>query len=175
MLTVNTMPYVRSSACNLPQLEDPSYVMQELLVGKRVLIKNTAVTTALDQHGQIFALSNRIIQSADEIGVPFLIDGIIVDNWFYAFDLLSLNFRDCRASPYRDRYDRLYNLIGQGSGAIELLESYGRTAEKSAEYDRLKQTDAEGVVFKRTDAPYTPGEPQLKFTFAATGFFIAAA
>ncbi|MEI6235740.1 MAG: DNA ligase, partial [Planctomycetota bacterium] len=44
-----------------------------------------------------------------------------------------------------------------------------------------KQANAEGVVFKRADAPYTPGRPtsggtQLKFKFVTTGsFFVAGA
>ena len=93
--------------------------------------------------------------SAAEIGVPFIIDGEAVGNWFYAFDLLSLNGRDCRSCSYRERHDKLFNLIGQGSRAIELLETFERTAEKADAFDRLKQANAEGVVFKRADAPYT--------------------
>jgi bifunctional non-homologous end joining protein LigD len=46
-------------------------------------------------------------------------------------------------------------------------------------FDQLKRANAEGVVFKGVDAPYTPGRPasggpQLKFKFVASGTFIVA-
>ncbi len=158
---------------------DPNYWMQQKMDGRRVLIQASDMITGINRNGLTIALSTNIVESAAEIGVPFIIDGEAVGNWFYAFDLLSLNGRDCRSCPYRERHDKLFNLIGQGSGAIELLETFDRTAEKIDAFDRLKQANAEGVVFKRVDAPYTPGRPasggpQLKHKFHATASLIVA-
>ena len=160
-------------------LSDPNYMMQQKMDGRRVLIQATQTITGINRKGLTIALPQNIVDSAAEIGVPFIIDGEAVGNWFYAFDLLSLNGRDCRSCPYRERHDKLFNLIGQGSGAIELLETFDRTAEKADAFERLKQANAEGVVFKRVDAPYSAGRPasggpQLKFKFVATGSFIVA-
>ncbi|MEI6232909.1 MAG: RNA ligase family protein [Planctomycetota bacterium] len=160
-------------------ISDPNYLMQQKMDGRRVLIQATETITGINRKGLTIALPQNIVDSAAEIGVPFIIDGEAVGNWFYAFDLLSLNGRDCRSCPYRERHDKLYNLIGQGSGAIELLETFDRTAEKADAFERLKQANAEGVVFKRVDAPYSAGRPasggpQLKFKFVATGSFIVA-
>ena len=160
-------------------IADPNFWMQQKMDGRRVLIQATDTIIGINRKGLTIALPTNIVDSAAEIGVPFIIDGEAVGNWFYAFDLLSLNGRDCRSCPYRERHDKLYNLIGQSSGAIELLETFDRTAEKADAFDRLKQSNAEGVVFKRVDAPYSPGRPasggpQLKFKFVATGSFIVA-
>jgi len=160
-------------------IADPHYCMQEKMDGRRVLIQSTDTITGINRKGLTIALPTNIVESAAEIGVPFIIDGEAIGNWFYAFDLLSLNGRDCRSCPYRERHDKLFNLIGQGNGAIELLETFDRTAEKTDAFERLKTKKAEGVVFKRVDAPYMPGRPasggpQLKFKFVATGTFIVA-
>ena len=160
-------------------IADPNYWMQQKMDGRRVLIQATDTVTGINRKGLTIALPKNVVESAAEIGVPFIIDGEAVGNWFYAFDLLSLNGRDCRSNPFRERHDKLFNLIGQGSGAIELLETFNRTAEKTDAFERLKSKNAEGVVFKLTDAPYTPGRPasagpQLKFKFVATGSFIVA-
>ena len=48
-----------------------------------------------------------------------------------------------------------------------------RPKQKIALWQRLRPENREGIVFKRLDAPYTPGKPnsggpQLKFKFCAT-------
>jgi bifunctional non-homologous end joining protein LigD len=56
---------------------------------------------------------------------------------------------------------------------IELVDTALAPAQKAILYNRLKEGRKEGVVFKRLDAPYTPGRPasggtQLKHKFCAT-------
>ena len=51
--------------------------------------------------------------------------------------------------------------------------------QKTELWERLRRENREGIVFKRLDAPYTPGKPnsggpQLKFKFVATVSAIVA-
>ena len=53
---------------------------------------------------------------------------------------------------------------------IRAADTVSAPDEKRARFDRLRNAGAEGVVFKDTDAPYTPGRPnsggtQLKYKF----------
>ena len=48
-----------------------------------------------------------------------------------------------------------------------------KTQQKTELWERLREENREGIVFKLLDAPYTPGKPnsggpQLKFKFVAT-------
>lgn len=56
---------------------------------------------------------------------------------------------------------------------IRLAKSSFKDWQKAELWQRLRQENREGIVFKRLDAPYTSGRPnrggpQLKFKFVAT-------
>jgi bifunctional non-homologous end joining protein LigD len=160
-------------------IADPDYWMQEKMDGRRVIIQRTDAITGINRKGLTIGLPRSIVESAAEIAVPCILDGEAVGDTFYAFDLISLNGRDCRSDPYRERHEKLFNLIEEGVGSIEFVDTFCRHAEKGDAFDRLKRANAEGVVFKRADAQYTAGRPasggsQLKFKFVATGSFIVA-
>jgi bifunctional non-homologous end joining protein LigD len=72
---------------------------------------------------------------------------------------------------------RLFELAGLLSDIehphIELVPTAYQPEEKRRLFDELRQANKEGVVFKRLDAPYTPGRPNsggpaLKHKFCAT-------
>ena len=160
-------------------INDSSFWMQEKKDGRRVIIQSAGEITGINRKGLTIALPDSILHSAAEIGVPCVIDGEAIGDRFHAFDLLSLNGRDCRARPYRERHEKLVQLIGDGVGSIELVKTHRSRIQKSEAFHRLKRENAEGGVFKRADAPYTPGRPasggsQLKFKFVVTGTFIVA-
>ena len=56
------------------------------------------------------------------------------------------------------------------SEPVRVLESATTTKQKRALYERLQQNSAEGIVFKRKDAPYTAGRgaTQLKCKFISS-------
>ena len=160
-------------------LADPAFWMQEKKDGKRVIIQIGKEIIGINRKGLTIGLPESIVQSAAKIGTTCVIDGEAIGDAFFAFDLLELNGEDFRARPYRDRYVNLVGLIDEGVGTIDVVDAWGVTVQKRDAFDRLKIANAEGVVFKRTDAPYTPGRPasggsQLKFKFVATGSFIVA-
>jgi bifunctional non-homologous end joining protein LigD len=160
-------------------IADPTHWMQQKYDGKRVIIQVGDKIVGINRKGLTIALPESIVQSAKAIRSPCILDGEAVGDRYYAFDLISVNGVDQRTRPYCKRHEALFKLIDESVGSIEWVETYCRPAEKCAAFDRLKRANAEGVVFKRTDAPYTPGRPtgggpQLKFKFVATGTFIVA-
>lgn len=104
----------------------------------------------------------------------FILDGECIGDVFYAFDLLVENEEDWRPKHYRARLTELMNLL---ASAQHRFIKYANTAfsirEKSDLYQELLRDHQEGVVFKRLNAPYTPGRPsiggpQLKYKFYST-------
>ena len=74
---------------------------------------------------------------------------------FFAFDLLHVNGRDPRALHLRDRKQLLREVLGEDTEELRLSEDIsGDGAEIFAAACRLH---AEGILSKRTDAPYSAG------------------
>jgi bifunctional non-homologous end joining protein LigD len=80
----------------------------------------------------------------------------------------------CEPRPYQQRLVALINLLAL---AMQKHIRYSQTAFASAQkrdlLNWLRRENREGIVFKKLDAPYTPGRPnsggpQLKHKFYAT-------
>ncbi len=159
--------------------DDSAYLMQEKKDGRRVIIQADDRITGINRKGLTIGLPESIVKSAAEIGLPFIMDGEAIGDTYFAFDLLELSGTKCHTRPFQARLEMLSALIRTGVGSIKLVPAYHSPEIKRAEFALLKKAHAEGVVFKRVNAPYTPGRPasggpQLKFKFVATGSFIVA-
>jgi bifunctional non-homologous end joining protein LigD len=92
----------------------------------------------------------------------------------FVFDLLELNGNDLRPLQYNKRLTELLNLMAKAMQRnIVYAETAFSPAQKAILMKELKRDNKEGIVFKRLDAPYTPGRPnsggaQLKHKFCAT-------
>lgn len=95
---------------------------------------------------------------------------------YQVFDLLWLDGEDLRPLPYRDRKERLADLIGKASrhlAYVEHLEIEGRRMYASA-----CKLHLEGIVSKRLDSPYGSGRSTTWFktrcevseTFTVVGY-----
>jgi bifunctional non-homologous end joining protein LigD len=75
---------------------------------------------------------------------------------------------------YWARLTRLMNLLaGAQHPHVRLVQTAFTAKQKIELWQRLRRENREGIVFKRLDAPYTPGKPnsggpQLKFKFCAS-------
>jgi len=161
-------------------LKDPMFWMQEKHDGKRVLLHSQGgCTSGINRSGLTIGLPVSVINGAESVGKNFVIDGESIGDRYVAFDLLILNGNDLRGRPYCERLETLVRLIGSGRGTIVSVDTAQTENEKQFQLDRMKRERAEGVVFKRRDAIYTPGRPasggpQLKFKFVTTGTFIVS-
>lgn len=152
--------------------------MQEKFDGRRVLIRKQGPTvTAINRNGLTTNLPLPIVNAIQLLSVTdCLLDGEVVGDVYYAFDLLKSDVTDMRGSPYAARHAMMMDLAeGVVSDGLRYAEAVSGTKQKRAMLEKLKRTKKEGVVFKDSKAHYAPGRPasggsqfKLKFTASAS-------
>lgn len=175
--------------CVLPQLLNPideadvhrfvaddEWWAQEKYDGRRTMIRREGQTvTGINRTGLTVALPAPV--AAAVIGLQTdqcLLDGKLVGDIYHCFDLLNHGDEDLRDEPYACRYDAALNLIDAvPHDVLRYAETAVTTARKQTLVDRLRQDNAEGVVFKNRLTPYTHGRPavggpQVKLKFWAS-------
>ena len=156
-------------------IKDSAWCMQEKKDGKRILLqKQGAAIHGTNRKGLLVGLPSPIVYQAQKFSTDFIIDGECVGDVLHAFDLLKLGGDCVRGKPYKERLALLTELLDVPFVTmIELVETAFAPAQKAILFNRIKEGKKEGVVFKRLDAPYSPGRPpvggvQLKHKFCAT-------
>ena len=154
---------------------DDHWCAQEKFDGRRILVqKKGAAIQGINRKGLVVGLPSPVVVAAHVFTGDFLLDGESIGEHLHAFDLLTLNGEDLRADTYHARATALLNLLASGQQRqIHYAETAWKAAEKKSLLTKLREQNNEGIVFKHTDAPYTPGRPnsggtQLKHKFYAT-------
>lgn len=153
---------------------NPSWGMQEKKDGRRLLLRKEGSVTGINKKGLVVGVPETVVKTAQALPGDFVLDGEAIGDYLHAFDLLFLNGRDLRGEPYRQRYIALLNLLAGGLPKhIRVVSLWTDPYDKASWLHTLKQQQAEGVVFKLMNAPYTAGRPnsggsQLKHKFVAT-------
>lgn len=160
-------------------LDDPEWAAQPKFDGVRFMLgRKDGKVYALNRKGKSVSVPNQIAKEAEYLRDGFLLDGELVGDKLYVFDILEVDGECCRKDPFEERQKTLtahVSLLG-GLGfshkdSIQLSESVVKDKRKL--YERLKKEGGEGVVFKRLGSPYTVGRPAsggnyLKFKFYST-------
>lgn len=158
-------------------LRDDNYCAQEKFDGRHLLIRKQGDNLeGINKKGFLVSLSEAVANELHELFGSFITDGESIGDEYHAFDLLEHNGEDLRLLPYRMRFARLADLFLLSRSEykqVHLVETAFKTRQKTELLERLKRENREGIVFKRLDAPHTPGKPnsggpQLKFKFVAT-------
>lgn len=158
-------------------LDDPAYVMQEKMDGIRLMIRfDRGDVIGSNRKGLVVGISSAIEAGVRELvgGGLAVLDGEAIGDVYHVFDLLEVDGEDLRLCGVEERWCRLQDLFGQREGGLVRLVPLSRKPwHKRQRFDELKAAGAEGVVFKRWDAPYVPGRPasggsQVKFKFVAS-------
>lgn len=162
-------------ACEPDELEallaDEAWVAQQKLDGARVLVHVKESVVATNRSGEVTELASaELLSCLAEAPRGSVLDGELVGDEYHVFDLLQHGTQDLRTTGYLDRWLELDALVDQLSGPVRLVALARTEAEKRALFARLEAERAEGIVFKRRGAPYTPGRPssggaQLKHKF----------
>lgn len=110
---------------------------------------------------------------------PMVLDGELVGDTYYVFDLLELDDANVRKMPLEERYrlvEKAANTVW--SARVRLVRLITNTLAKAKLVKQLRSARKEGVVFKRLDAPYIPGRIEnlgkataVKVKFYADGLF----
>jgi bifunctional non-homologous end joining protein LigD len=162
-------------------LNDPRHIMQEKHDGRRLILwKHGERVFGINKLGLPTKFPSPIGREFCAMKMGFVIDGELVGDQYHAFDLLEIGDRDLRACSYQTRYFHLSNLLATFTHPhINMVASASTPAQKRAFFKRIKAANGEGVVFKRSDAVYSPGRPcfdgpQLKYKFCETASFIVS-
>jgi bifunctional non-homologous end joining protein LigD len=157
-------------------LADDVYGLQEKLDGKRAMLRRTATgVEGVNRKGLIIALPQAVVNDAERIAQGCVIDGELIGEVFFAFDLLEFEGADWRHESYYKRSIALKRalqvakLADQPKAAVREVPVYLERHKRPA-YEAIKTARREGVVFKLLAAPYTVGRPasggsQLKYKF----------
>lgn len=156
-------------------LDDPNWVAQPKFDGVRFMLgRRNGKVYALNRKGKTVSVPNQIAKEAEYLGDNYLLDGELVGENLYVFDILereekchrnlTIQERSVALGEFLDELDELSPLCG-----IPLTQ--GQNKRKL--YARLKKENAEGIVFKRLGSKYTVGRPasggsNLKFKFYAS-------
>ena len=158
-------------------LDDPSYMMQEKKDGVRLMVRFVrGEVIGSNRKGLIVPISVAIEAGVKELvgGGQAVLDGEAIGDVYYIFDLLEIDDVDLRSCGVEERWFRLQALFGPREGGLIRLVAVSRKPwHKQQTFAYLKAARAEGVVFKKYNAPYVPGRPnsggdQLKFKFKAS-------
>jgi len=150
-------------------LKSYAWVMQQKFDGERRPVKidggrvtgsnrkgfETALPVAVAS--QLSALLAKVITPGSTV-----IDGEIIGDNYYAFDLLEFGGVDLRSMPYGRRMDALQKLFRDSDAVvpnITLARTLGAEAEKREFLRELHAAGLEGVVFKRLDGVFEAGKP----------------
>lgn len=170
-------------------ISDDAWLAQEKYDGeRRMAIVSVDGVTGTNRNGLIVPISARLeealrsiaaVPDADLSAGRIVLDGEdLGDSGFVPFDLLELNGRDLRAVPYSERLRLLDELLTEADTFIGRPFTYRGTARKRDLLRQLRESNAEGIVFKRSDAPWNAGRPNsggtaLKFKFTASATVVA--
>ena len=160
-------------------IADPAYWMQEKWDGRRQFVrKQDDVITGINRLGLAVALPGPLVACVAQCPEDCILDGEAIGDMLCVFDALLIGDDEIGGLRYGERYLRLMNLLGSFQHPnLHLVETAFLPKQKREMFARLKDANAEGVVFKHTDAPYIAGRPasggpQLKYKFVETASFI---
>jgi bifunctional non-homologous end joining protein LigD len=156
-------------------VKDELWCCQEKYDGERMLIKRTAqgLFIAANRKGVNVPVPRGVQDALKARPGPWVIDGEIVGEKFYAFDLLENGQHDYRTLNYLRRYIDLKYGFDHIERCFEVAPTVFGTAMKKGFITGLKSANKEGVVFKKVDVPWNDGRPNsggnaLKLKFWAS-------
>lgn len=144
--------------------DDDAVIAQQKLDGNRVLVHIDEQIRATNRAGQLTNIHASITEALESVPRKTVIDGELIAGEdgpvYWLFDVLHIAGEDLRGLGYLERWQRLDGEIEPAiDHPIRILDYAQGKEAKRALYERLRAGQAEGIVFKRCDAPYEPGRP----------------
>jgi len=140
-------------------LKDDSYGAQEKKDGEHQPVhKKAGKVLVTNKKGQSVGYP-AALETALKDPQDTLVDSEAIGGVYHAFDLLEALGEDIRGLGYLDRYEVLQKMFEKGlfnTQSLVLVPLAIGEKAKRALYESLKKK--EGIVFKKLDAPYSPGK-----------------
>jgi bifunctional non-homologous end joining protein LigD len=155
-------------------INDTAYWAQEKKDGHRMLgLHKKGAVTAGNKRGLRKSISDLISSDMSKLNDNLVLDGESVGDTYYTFDSLFADNVDIQNLPYSQRLAKLEEQCEGCGRSIQVLPTARTSEEKMALFNRVRDAEGEGVVFKRHTASYKSGKPasggdQFKFKFYAT-------
>jgi len=159
-------------------INDNDWMIQEKMDGVRYMLEFEGLPfgsnfKGYNRKGKEVPVSEEIktlFESFEDLPPNCFLDGELIGETFYVFDILSMDV-DLREESFERRYSLLaefFRLYFNKKECIKLVKAYGKKEEKEKLFNDSKAK--EGVVFKRKSASYHVGRPAsggdyLKFKF----------
>lgn len=158
---------LNSTAFGAQEKKDGKHLTLQITRNGQFLVRN--------KKGDISTCAPEFESALRQIYHSILIDGEQVNGIFWTWDILELENQNLRPNSYFTRYAKLKELEPFFGSTIRVLKLVTSNADKLELFNSLKKK--EGIVFKRLDAPFTPGkgEDQFKFKFYSDASIIVAA
>lgn len=159
-------------------LDSDAICLQEKFDGRRLMVRKRGdEITGINRRGLLIPIPEPILHAFEELPVDVLIDGEAVGDTLHAFDLLEVKGHDIRGNAYLSRFAGLLTLLDPEHKHLRPVNTHIDAEEKRAMFETFRRCGSEGVVFKKIDAPFSPGRPnsggsQLKFKFVESASFI---
>ena len=189
---VSNLPYLTTSSSTqnvahiTPQLlniidnpeyyiDNDNYLAQEKKDGeRRMIINSKSNVIGLNKKGIEVPLPNAIALSIVDLCI---LDGEIIGEQYFVFDILYFNGVSLKELPCQERIKLLSTL--KFGKSITIVPTAYTKEEKGQMYIDLQNANKEGIVFKNKYSVYKSGRPnsggdQLKFKFYKTATFIVA-
>ncbi len=142
-------------------LADDTMIAQQKIDGQRVLAHvgpDELVVTNRD--GQKTKVTMRAFDGLAYLPHGTIVDGELLDDGYWLFDVLQFGDADLRERGYLERWGVLDGELEPAlTGDVRVVPIAAGKAAKRKLHDRLRAAGAEGLVFKHRDAPYTSGRP----------------
>lgn len=140
-------------------LNNDNWCAQEKFDGRRMMLRKSGLEIiAVNRTGLSIGFPDVMAVELMKTTINFLIDGEIVGEMFYAFDMLENTTGDLRQASYRVRLEALEAQIGKLGGYI-IVATTVRGKNKRRFMTELKSGGKEGIVFKDLRASWTAGRP----------------
>lgn len=158
-------------------LDDDDWVMQEKKDGVRKMIRQHAkVVEGINKKGIVTPIPKIIEHCIHKAcgRVEAIIDGELVGEVYWLFDLLSIGVHAYSDKTYRERLEAIQEWLGDDfDDNFKMVPTAVGKSSKKALYKKLKEENAEGVVFRKLDSVYKAGRPHsggslVKFKFKTT-------
>lgn len=148
-LSTGDKKYVDRSR-NVPHITDIIYAGMEGTVLDGEIMASTFLST------------NSIMNSSPERAIEKQSSQGRLD--FYAFDIIMLCGRDVRGMPYMERRKLLKDVVARlNNPNIKVVQAVQGNLQKY--FEKIVSEGGEGIVVKRTDAPYGQGWSKVKKAF----------
>ncbi|WP_061281144.1 WGR domain-containing protein [Leptospira interrogans] len=155
-------------------VEDDQYGAQEKLDGNRMMIRKIGDNVeGINRKGLIIAISQILHDHSLSFSEDFILDGEVIGDVFFPFDIFSKDGKDIQHLPYQERYAILESILKDQDEIFHIVKLVKSTKGKKVLLEELREKQKEGIVFKDLNASYKAGRPsskgsQIKFKFYET-------